>query len=274
MDIFKSYKMVLLISLPLIVFFSLCLMEGSVFAALMEKQHQTIETLTKKDLKARSHAKITIQQNSSNKGRYDLRIDGKGEYAGYKDVSWISEAVIEEKGGDVIVQNSSTKVFSKGKVIFQSEKKYDYTSLLVTVQLSHERDLKPSTHQYPIKGPICDDVTLVHVFNKILPSSKEIEIQKFYLLTDEPKLYHVMIKRRPDEILSRSKGIVPAEKFQLMADLGPLTELASKMVPPTYVWFPKNDLRNWVQYEGMETGYETVNIVAYRLDGNIESSSQ
>lgn len=54
-----------------------------------------------------------------------------------------------------------------------------------------------------------------------------------------------------------------------MADLGPLTEPASKIVPPAYVWFSKEDARHWIQYEGMETGYETANIVAYKVDDTL-----
>lgn len=248
---------------------SLCFSASLAWAGLMEKSGQRIEIVNKEDKKARAHVEVSIKENALDKGIYELRIHGKGDYAGFKDVVWVSESQIKEDMDHAVVLESSTKVFSENRVIFQSTKKYDYTSKIVTLELIQENKRFNVRKEFPIRGPICDDVTMVYVFNKIAPSTNGKIIPRFYLLTDESKLYHVMVKQRADEVLHYPSGQRETEKFQLMADLGPLTEPASKIVPPTYVWFSKEDARHWIQYEGMETGYETANIVAYKVDDTL-----
>lgn len=252
-----------------LVFFLLHLPHGLAWASIIQEKTQKVETINKKDGTAHSQADVTILKIPGLTGRYDFKMQGHGEYAGYKNVIWASEADIEERGGVAFVLRSSTEVYSNGEAVFQAAKDYDYGTNTATVELRKEKDRASLIRQFPIQGPICDDVTMVYLFNKIIPAADGTQPQSFYLLTNEPRLYNVMIKRKGEETISLPSGQWQAEKFQLMADLGLLTELAAKIVPPTFVWFPKHDPRDWVRYEGMETGFETANIIAYVVDGHM-----
>ncbi len=255
------------------ILFCLWCMTTLVWAGRIDESKHRIETVNRKNKKPRSYIDGSIKENILHKGIFDLRIHGKGDYAGYKDVVWISESQIKEGLDSIAVLKSSTKVFLMDKIIFQSEKNYNYTTKIATIELVNVKNKRTIRKKFPIRGPICDDVTLVYVFNKIIPLNNRPYIPRFYLLTDEPKLYHVMVTQRTDEILRFSSGPREAEKFQLRADLGPLTEPASKIVPPTYIWFPKDDQRHWLQYEGLETGYKTANILAYKVEDHLKSLS-
>jgi len=235
-------------------------------AGLLSKLEQRVETVRKKDRSVRSRSAVTLQPLSEEDGVFILRIEGEGQYAGFTGVRWINTARIIEHNQHVQVQHSSTKVFSGSTLVFQADKNYDYAKKLVTLEHTGEDGKLILKEKFPIKGPICDDVTLVHLFNKITRSAAGPDAQRFYLLTDEPKLYRVMIKNRWTETLRLPSGKFETQKMQLMADLGSLTDTVAKMVPKTYVWLSKD--HGWVQYEGLETGYRSANIRSYIIQFN------
>lgn len=240
---------------------SLCFLNNPIWASSRDVGDYKIETILKSNNQYRSAIEVSIKKDDHHTEIINLRIDGKGDFAGYKNVVWTSEAQIQDTPKDVLVLNSVTTVFSQNEMIFQSRKNYNYTNKIATIEITNKQKKLSFKKEFQIKGPICDDVTLVYVLNSILHLDKGMKIPKFYLLTDEPRLYHVMVKYRGDEVISSAQGEINAIKYQLMADLGALTETASRIVPPTYIWYSKAN-NDWVKYEGMETGYKTVNIVA------------
>jgi hypothetical protein len=235
--------------------------QDSAQAELLSKLEHQVETVQKKDRTARSRSAVTLHPVPEKDGAFILNIEGEGQFAKFTNVRWTNSARIVERGQQVLVQHSSTKVFSGATLVFQAEKNYDYDKKLVAVEHTGEDGKIILNEQFPIKGPICDNVTLVHVIDKMLPPAGGPGPQHFYLLTDEPKLYHVMVKNRGTEVLRLPSGEFETTKIQLMADLGPLTDMAARMVPKTYVWLSKDI--GWVQYEGMETGYQSPNIISF-----------
>lgn len=235
--------------------------QNTAFAGLLLEQDQNVETYYKKDKKPRSQADVSLRKDPASADEFILLVEGEGQYAGFTDVRWNSTARIVEHNNAVTVRNSSIKVFSGEKLVFQADKNYDYDKKMATVTHTGENGTAILEEQFPIKGPICDNVTLVHVIDKMLPPAGEPGPQRFYLLTDEPKLYHVMVKNRGTEVLRLPSGEFETTKIQLMADLGPLTDIAARMVPKTYMWLSKDN--GWVQYEGMETGYQSPNIISF-----------
>lgn len=227
-------------------------------AELLSKLEHQVETVHKKDRTARSRSAVTLHPVPEEDGAFILNIEGEGQFAKFTNVRWTNSARIVERGQQVLVQHSSTKIYSENTLVFQSEKKYDYSQKIVSLTHTDKTGAAVLDEQYPIKGPICDDVTLVYLFDKIVRMDGP---RRFYLLTDEPKLYHVMVKNRGTEVLRLPSGEFETTKIQLMADLGPLTDIASRMVPKTYVWLSKDN--GWVQYEGMETGYQSPNIISF-----------
>jgi len=116
---------------------------------------------------------------------------------------------------------------------------------------------------FEIKGPVCDDITMFCFLKSYAANRDKEKFKNFYLLTNEPKLYKVDIKNRGTEDLKLPIGTVKAIKLQLMADLGPVTEIAAKIVPPTYFWYKNQYPYDWLQYEGKESGLKSANVVAY-----------
>jgi hypothetical protein len=229
-------------------------------AAVLEEFRQTIETIDKRDSSLRSKAEISVTQNPSDRDLYNLNIMGKGHFSGYLNVTWGSRSVLRRKKDAVFVEKSTTSIYSGKQLLAQYHKDYDYRKGSVLWEKHDSSGKIVSSKRFSIKGPICDDVTMVYVFNAVTPVNDQAQDRRFYLLTNEPKLYHVIIKSFGQEKVGDDGRGQKAAKFQLYADLGPLTKFAFRMVPSTFVWLIEDIVGGWVKYEGMETGYETAHI--------------
>jgi len=234
----------------------------SIEASVFHEKNETIISINKNGQSPHAEHNVSITAVPDKYGFFRLHVNGKGNYAGFKNVVWISQAEIFIKDRSLYISHSTTDVFNNGVKVFESLKNFDHISKIVSLRIKDEKGIVVKNKQYPIKGPICDDVTLIHVLAYFASEVGLKNLKHFYLLTNEPKLYHVMVKYRGREILDLS-GREKADKFQLMADLGPLTEVAAKVVPPTFVWYRTESHADWLQYEGMESGYKSTNIRSY-----------
>ena len=232
-------------------------------------EEETLEILykTKNDSKPHATATCSIRKNSQpEKTYYQLIQNGKGNYDQFKDVQWTMTSHMMEDYSSLLILESTTHIYDKFQVqLAQFKKVYNYQKKEITFQKLNGRGNVLKEKIFPIKGPTCDDVTLVHFLRAFVANQHKERYQKFYLLTNEPKLYQVIIKNRGKEILNLPIGRINAMKIQLMADLGPLTEIVAQFVPPTFVWYTDHYPYDWLQYEGLESGFGSANIQAYVL---------
>lgn len=195
---------------------------------------------------------------------YTIHESGKGSYGIYEDILWTKEAVIERKKDVFQVQRSTMTVFDLNNSKVRSyTQQYDHENkkLVYTEEGPDGALIKRS--DFPLKGPVCDYITLVDFVRLHLMNSKK-PLKVFYLLSNEPKLYKINMKDRGALQAEMPYGKQDAVKMQLLISLGPLTPLIAKLIPPTYILFTPQQPYHWLQYEGLEVGIGSPTIVAYR----------
>lgn len=195
--------------------------------------------------------------------QYELKARGAGRYGNRKDVQWEKRALVEERAGQLFTLESSTKIFNRNGYLLKEYRNYfDEQEGTITNQELNNTGNVVNEYFYPIKGPSCDEVTMPF-FLKVYARNKEnVDYRQFYLITNEPRLYDVNIRDRGVETLSLPAGTFKAIKLQLIADLGPLTEIVAQIIPRTYIWFAEDHPHEWLKYQGMDTGYGTPYVTA------------
>ena len=197
---------------------------------------------------------------------YELFSQGAGQYDRHKDIVFTREAKMMEQENQLQVLYSKTLIKSKiGKLIAEYIKTYNYSDNKMVFRHLNKNGKILHREVFDIEGPICDDITMTH-FLKTYVYQDDKAHRDFYLATNEPKVYHVRILPKKDEHLHLPVGNFQAKKFQLMADLGPMTEWVAKVVPKTYIWFHSEYPHDWLQYEGLEKGYKSQKILAHPLE--------
>jgi len=240
------------------------------FSDLPERE---IRYVNKKTGELHARARLLVKRvEKDDRDRYVIVQTGQGNYDTYKDVHWVKASKIIYDGLAVKPLESITTVYDPDKTMrVEYRKLYDYENKeIVFKKLSPERKVL-EREVFPIDGPTCDDVTLVHFLRGYAEHKGEKDYEQFFLLTNEPKLYKVRIKELPAETLDLESGRVRALKFQLMTELGPLSELAAKLIPPTFVWYTDTEPYDWLQYEGLETTLRSANIVVSVMDSELNT---
>ena len=195
---------------------------------------------------------------------YELRNDGQGQHQHWKDVSWKHSSIMLEEDGLLKPVVSIFSLFDKrDKMMMMTQKVYDYETHKIRFQKFNSEGREVEKKTYPIEGPICDDINLMYFLEKFVDhqGAKTEGYEQFTLLTNESKFYTVNVYDRGIENIDGPDGIMSAMKLQLIGDLGPFTDLAAKLAPPTYVWMTPTKPHRWIQYEGLESGFGSKNIV-------------
>jgi len=85
---------------------------------------------------------------------------------------------------------------------------------------------------------------------------------KFYLCTDEPKLYKVTAKcLRKEKIVAAGKEF-ECYKVEIIFHIG----FFKIFVPKTYFWYTVDKPHSWIRYEGLESGRGTPQVIMEVLD--------
>lgn len=192
----------------------------------------------------------------STKNEIKLTVVGRGRFNGFKNAHKKIESMGEKIDSGFRVLRSSTQLTdqSSNKVI-EHKKEFDYVNNEVTYQRHQSIKGLTLTKVFPIKGVMCDDATMIYCVEQLL--NRDENVESFYLVTNEPRMYKVMIFDRGQERINNRS----VRKFQLIADLGKWTKFIIKFIPPTYVWYEEDFEHQWFQYEGMEGGRRGANIV-------------
>lgn len=237
---------------------SLSLEEQEYSPALMPAQSSSEIALVKyRTNRPYGSGQITLRRfQDRERIRYHLIIEGRGNYDTFHNVRWRKTALLEERRAWLYTLKSSIQIRSlDGHPLVQYQKDFDYAAHKVIYHKINKYGHIVRQKEFPIQGRICDEVTMIYFLKVFAALGGKDESPKFYLLTSEPRLYHVWIKNPKRERLSLPLGEVEAVRLQLIADVGPLTDLAVRIVPPTFVWFAAHHPYTWLQYEGMDAGY-------------------
>lgn len=207
------------------------------------------------------HARASFSIKKEANDRYVLFLEGEGSYDQYADVEWTSEADILQKGVFLHPLKSSTVIRDKtGNTLIEYSKRFDFGNKEILFSKIDGQGNVIQKKKFPLKGQTCDDITLIHCVKPFAAGMAQKENDRFYLLSNEPRLYRIIITDWGEETLDLPVGRIPSVKIQLMADLGPLTRMAARTVPDTYVWYTNYYPYYWVQYEGLETDPESTHL--------------
>ncbi|MCA9401879.1 MAG: hypothetical protein KC713_09640 [Candidatus Omnitrophica bacterium] len=222
-------------------------------------------------------AEVALQirrEEAQDDSRYILTKNSYGNYERYTDIQWRSRSQLTERNGKLYVEESTTIFETRiGELIKKIEKRYDYATRRSEFIEYDNNGRVIRSRSFVIQGPICDDVTLNQFLRAWILSQENFDplqpqrtkIPNIFLMTNEGKVYNVVVIYKGTENIMVHHRSIKAQKWQLMADLGPLTQAAASFVPPTYVWFEDNPAFQWIKYQGMESGYQSAYIEASRV---------
>lgn len=206
---------------------------------------------------------------------WEVTINGQGEWMGYVDTK-ISQSAkfIHHEVGLRVLETESVVFDEQGNDAARFVKEYDYDRNTVIV-VKRGGVAAHKFERFEMLGPTCDDVSLVH-FLKAYNARDFVNepYQVFYLVTNEPKMYKVRMIYVANDTLETNGVSRKAIKYQLKADFGPLTDIVAKMVPPTYVWYSRDYPFEFLQYQGMESGFRSAYIKATVIGWSYQSAGQ
>lgn len=237
-------------------------------ALMHDKESSKVLYMNAKDRLMRAQSEYTIKRIADkNMFVYELTSQGAGQYDKFKDIVFTRVAkMIEEEGRLKILYSKTTIKDKTGKLRTEFIKTYDYTDQKVVFRRFSGTGKLLERETFNLKGPTCDDVTLAYFLKVYVKNYDHKDAKDFYLITNEPERYHVRLIDKGEEALEIPLGDFEARKFQLMAELGPITKWVAKVVPKTYVWYKKDYPHDWLQYEGLERGYTSDKILVHPIE--------
>lgn len=233
--------------------------------ALLPKEEKLDVICTLKD-NGESHAKHSMLINSfqeNDQWYYEFSAEGFGDYDTFKNVHWTKQSTVIDANGLLKPLKSEIKIYNRdGKLNTRYAISYDYRQNKVHFYTDGPEYSKPRHHSFPIKGPICDDVTMIHFLKAYIPRLDNKGDEYFYLVTNEPNVYKVRVVEDKRETLDLPIGRLDTVKIQAYALMGPLTHMMKAILPPTYLWYEDKYPYNWVKYQGLDGGPNSENIIA------------
>lgn len=195
---------------------------------------------------------------------YDIHAEGQGAFHKYRKARWVITSQL--KGNRDLLRPLTTRCVIEdleGQKTVTNETQYDYRQNKIFVTITDPKIKAPIKMTFPLKGPTADYASLSYFLKPLIAKLPQEKNQTFYLLTIEPAMYKVNIKFVAKEELSLLSGKKSAIKIRLIADFGVLDEVLDSLVPPTFIWFEDKTPFNWLQYQGLESGVHSANILAY-----------
>ncbi|MFC1621313.1 hypothetical protein ACFL2G_03305 [Candidatus Omnitrophota bacterium] len=230
-----------------------------------ETETKEIIYVDKKSDEFRSKLNTSLKKIfKDNRTVYQISSTGKGNYDKYQDVTWETNAEMEDRKGLLYPLYSVTiiKEATDGASI-KHEKRFDYEKRKIFYSVSDNQGNTIKEAVFPIKGLTAESTTMTYVLKAFIANRNDKSYRDFYLLSDRAKLYRVTIKPIGKEILDLPSGKVEALKLRLVPNLGLLTGVIGSLIPPTFVWYIDQPPYKWLQYQGLETGIGSTHIRAY-----------
>ena len=190
---------------------------------------------------------------------YTLTEKGEGVYSSFEGpISWVAEMEFESTNDNVTPRKLVKRVFDEGGNMIRLEKQ-DYDSAEKSVTCLHEDIPKKisSTKTFKFTKDAVNRLLLGPYVQKMLENGKKIA--NVQMVSEEPGLYNMdlsVIKTEDVEINGRKR---PAFKLQIDPQLG-LLNVAKALFPKSYVWHSALWDFEWLRYEGLEGGINSVKV--------------
>lgn len=191
----------------------------------------------------------------------EMKEYGYGVYGNREEkISWSTETFLEY--GDSLQTIRSRKEIKnrERETIEIVSKKFDVVQGAVEFERTDLISGKVYSHSFRPGSTVIgtENIGLVLVGTDLAEGAKS----KFYLCTDEPKLYKVTAKcLRKENIIAAGKE-VECYKVEIIFHIG----LLKIFVPKTYFWYTADEPHNWIRYEGLESGRGTPQVIMEVLD--------
>jgi len=209
----------------------------------------------------RAEANLYIRTDSKTKEVSQV-VMGSGEERSFKNARYLKKSTLIEQDGLLRPVRSNAVYYNKkDQPIGGYEITYNYDDKIVTYVEYGEEKKETLRKAFEIQGPICDAQNLPLFLSRFLILHENLVYEHFYLLSVEPRLYKVQLYYRGKEDIEINGKKVPARKLQLIGDMGPVTELAAKFLPKTFIWLTPKPPYQWLKYEGLENGPDSANVV-------------
>jgi len=219
--------------------------------------------VNKKDGKVRCRRNFTVERvTREGKIVYKINLTGFGDYDKYTDIRLQFVSEMEERGDFLFTLWSTQTIRDKnGDLIVEYRKDYDYPAKKIYYRAAGKGGKTIAQKTFLIKGRVVDDVGLGCFLKTIVAHIENKDYRHFYLLSSEPAMYEINVKKIGDEDFISSLGKIAAIKIRLIPDFGILTGITGAVVPPTYLWFGKDAPYDDLAYEGLETGLGSAHVV-------------
>lgn len=229
-------------------------------------QQESTEALNIYNKTRQSRSRFSMDfKTSQQKDRivYEMHAEGNGGFDKYQNARWtIHSEMIPD--GDFIKPLWTRTIINDltNQNTITSETRFDYPAKKIRITTKESKHPKNKTFVFPLKGRTADYATLCYFLKPFVANQPKEKNQSFYLLTIEPALYKVNLKFVRPEKLTLPLGEKDTWKFRLIADFGILDDVFDRMIPPTFIWYEGHAPFAWLQYQGMETGLHSPDIIS------------
>jgi hypothetical protein len=187
--------------------------------------------------------------------------NGKGHYSPFpQEIHWTLESIWLADGSFFPLQFEKTIRDTQGQILAVEKKDFDGTAGKVRFERRDEKG-KAEISTFPAAP---DTLTIEGIAGilQFFPFSKSGGAGSLagHLLSNEPKLYDVTIESRGTERVKTSIGDIDCYKIEMVPHLG-LLNVVRAFYPKTYFWFRVAEPHAWVQYQGLENGPGTPEII-------------
>lgn len=238
---------------------------GAVPAVEAQKSTAKIAIYNKETGTQRAEASLYIRTDAL-KNEISQVVMGRGQVEAYKDVRYLNTSTLREEESLFRPLHSEAVYYNKkDQAIGGYEVRYNYDDKVVTYTEFAQHKKERLKKAFKIQGPICDAQNLALFLGRFLILHENLVYDHFYLLSTEPRLYKIHLYYRGTEEIEMDGRMVAARKVQLIGDMGPITQLAAKFLPKTFIWFTPKKPYQWLKYEGLESGPDSANIVIYNI---------
>ena len=199
----------------------------------------------------------TFEENGEKKFR--LIFNAKGLTSPFsKDMTWQTVAIWKAED-EFIPLESETKIKDlSGNLVMIDKKSFNHKK---NTAVFGREDLERNTYQrkhYDITNDTLIVEGIVYAL-RTLPFGTE-EVVKAKILSNEPELYNVEFQQKGIEKIQTEDGVVDCYKVEIVPKLGVLG-VFKVFFPKTYFWFTVDPPHRWVQYQGLENGIETPEVI-------------
>lgn len=206
-----------------------------------------------------------VKENS-----FEIKESGQGAFHQFDLVDWHIHATGAIKNHQLIQHDSLCTIHDlQGAILYEARKTFHYDKKEIIIEINdytNPRRARKRNFTYPLKGLTVDEACLKTFVKSFVPDLEGKGFSSFYFITFEPALYRVLVKPEGHETLQIAGHQYDCVKIRLIADMGILAHVFDRYVPPTFLWYEKNYPFRWIQYQGLETGRFSANILSQIIE--------